>query len=290
MVSDTVIEVKNVSKSYRGFSMENMSFEIPRGFITGLIGPNGAGKTTLIKMIMGLVFPTSGTIQVFGSDVLTDGPAIRERIGFVYDSQHFYEDQSLRTLANAYGPFYKAWNETAFLRLVDRFELPLRKPYRLLSHGMKTKFALALALSHDAELLIMDEPTSGLDPVVRRELIEMLQEILLSEHKSILFSTHITSDLDRVADYIVYIQNGTLVTQSTKAQLDEHWALVKGDYDFMTDDILKYFLGARKTSYGCIALTSQADEIRKLVPGNLLFERPTLEEIMYYVYSGERHV
>jgi len=223
------LEVAGLRKAYKGFALKDVSFTLPRGYIMGLIGPNGAGKTTIIKLIMNLVSRQGGEIKVFGLDNRRDEVAVKSRIGFVYDVPPFFDDTTLERHRRAIAPFYPSWNDITFDRLAREFELPLAKKVKALSHGMRTKFALVLALSHDADLLVLGEPTAGLDPAFRRELLQRLAGVLQDEGKSILFSTHITSDLERVADYITFIRDGAIVFSLTKDEIRENWGVVKGD-------------------------------------------------------------
>jgi ABC-2 type transport system ATP-binding protein len=294
---ENVIEIESLRKDYSAgmfmseltFQLKNISFAVPKGYITGLIGPNGAGKTTIIKLIMNLIRRNEGAIKVFGLDNITHEVEIKDRIGFVYDAPYFYEDQYLKTLLHALGPFYSGWNEKHCLALLDRFGLSPSKKFSSLSKGMKTKFALALALSHGADLIIMDEPTAGLDPVFRREFLEMLGEIIQSEEKSVLFSTHITSDLDRVADYAVFIEDGQHLCSLWKDEIQEKWGIVRARENIMTDANKILFKGWRKHEYGFEGLTGDVTAVRKLVQSEIVIEKPTLEDIIFFLHKGHNN-
>ncbi len=294
---ENVIEIESLRKEYSNFTfmrdvsfeLKDISFAVPKGYITGLIGPNGAGKTTIIKLIMNLIWRDKGTIKIFGLDNIDHEVAIKDRIGFVYDTPYFYEDQQLNTLMRAIGPFYSRWNEQQCLSLLDRFGLSPKKKFSSLSKGMKTKFALALALSHDADLIIMDEPTTGLDPVFRREFLEMLGEIIQNEEKSVLFSTHITSDLDRVADYAVFVENGELLCTLWKDEIQEKWGIVKARENIITDENKSLFKGWRMHEYGFEGLTGDVSQVRKLVRGEMMIEKPTLEDIIFFLHKGHNN-
>jgi ABC-2 type transport system ATP-binding protein len=286
---ENVIEIESLRKTYKDFTLNSVSFAIPKGYITGLIGPNGAGKTTIIKLIMNLIRRDEGAIKIFGLDNEKHEVEVKDRIGFVYDTPYFYEDQDLLTLMRSIGPFYSRWNEKRFLDLLDRFGLSRKKRFSALSKGMKTKFSLALALSHDADLIIMDEPTTGLDPIFRREFLEMLSEIMQSEEKSILFSTHITSDLDRVADYVIFIENGELLCSLWKDEIQEKWRIVKSREDFITAENKHLFRGWRKSQYGFEALTSDMPSVRQIVSSDTMIEKPTLEDLMFFMHTGGNH-
>ncbi|MCX6145175.1 MAG: ABC transporter ATP-binding protein [Ignavibacteriales bacterium] len=283
---ENVIEIESLRKTYKDFILRNVSFAIPKGYITGLIGPNGAGKTTIIKLIMNLIRRDEGTIRVFGLDNKKHEVEVKDRIGFVYDTPYFYEDQDLLTLMRSIGPFYSRWNEKQFLGLLDRFGLSRKKRFSALSKGMKTKFSLALALSHDADLIIMDEPTTGLDPLFRREFLEMLSEIMQSEEKSVLFSTHITSDLDRIADHVILIEDGELRCSLWKDEIQEKWGIVKAREDFITSDNKHFFRGWRKHQHGFEALTSDVPVVRQQLSSEVLIDKPTLEDLIFFMHKG----
>jgi ABC-2 type transport system ATP-binding protein len=286
---EQVIEIEGLRKSYGRFRLRDISFALPRGYITGMIGPNGAGKTTVIKLIMNLIRKESGSIRVFGMDHILREVEVKARIGFVYEAPMYYEDLSLKTLARSIAPFYDKWNQPAFLEYMERFELPPGKRFGSLSKGMKMKFAIAVALSHDAELLIMDEPTAGLDPVFRREFLDILRGLMQDENKSVLFSTHITSDLERVADHLVFIQNGGIVFSSSKDEILDSWGIVKAAKDFIDEGNRYLFKGARKHDYVFEALTCDVEQARRLINSDALIEKASLEDIMVFIDRGMPH-
>jgi len=282
------LEIKGLRKEYNGFFLKDISFSLPQGYVMGLIGPNGAGKTTIIKLILNLIKKKAGEIRVFGMDNLKQEIEMKSRIGFIHEVPSFYGYMKLERVKSIVSRFYPAWDDKLFSRLCGEFKLPLGKKISSLSRGMNTKFALALALSHDADLLLMDEPTSGLDPVFRMELMERLSEIIQDEQKAVLFSTHITSDLERTADYITYIQGGEIIFSSTKDKVREDWAIVKGENELLTDEILPLFKGIRKSQYGFKALTSDIEKVRRQLSGqNLIVEKASLDEIMFFLSKGE---
>ena len=188
------VEFDNVTKNRKGFSIQNLSFNIPTGYITGFIGPNGSGKTTTINMMMDLLQFDEGDIRVFGNS--HKSTQNKQHIGFVYDELFMYEDFTIKNMKSFIAPLYKSWNENLFQQYLELFDLPLKKKIKKFSKGMKMKTSLLFALSHEPELIVMDEPTSGLDPVFRRELLELLQNLMINEKKSIFLSSHITTDLD----------------------------------------------------------------------------------------------
>ena len=279
---NNTLEIKNLSKNYGDFKLDNVSFNLEKGFIMGLIGPNGAGKTTIIKSIMNLIMKDTGEIKVFGKDHQKQEIEIKKRIGFVYDSPNYYDHLTLQKLKNIIAPFYQQWDENIFAQLVDRFELPLHKTLKKFSKGMSMKAAIAIALSHHAEFIIMDEPTSGLDPVVRRELLDFLRGMMEDENKSILFSSHITTDIEQIADYITYILNGKLQFSKTKDQVFEDFAIAKGGNDLLDRDIEKSFIGLRKGEFGFEGLIDDKALITEMFGKEIILEKASLEDIMFY--------
>lgn len=287
---NNVLEIKNLRKNYGDFLLDDVSFALPEGFIMGLIGPNGAGKTTIIKLIMNLIIRNDGDIRIFGKDNLEHEVDVKSKIGFVYDNPNYYEHLNLKQMKKIIRPFYKEWDDDVFARLVEQFELPLKKTLKKFSRGMLMKAAIALALSHHADFIIMDEPTSGLDPVFRRELLDLIYELIQKEKKSILFSTHITSDLERIADYITFVNHGKVVFSKTKDEVFENYALVKGGNNLLNEETRTWFAGIRKSDFGFEALTPEVQTIRKIFGSDVVVEKASLEDIMYYSNLRNNHV
>jgi len=284
---DMALEIKNLRKEYKSFTLKDVSFSLPQGFIMGLVGPNGAGKTTIIKLIMNLIRRNAGEVKVFGLDNLKGEAEIKSRLGFVHETPSFFEDISLKDIKAAVSLFYKRWDEKLFRSLIVEFGLPLEKKFKKLSHGMKMKFSLALALSHDADFLILDEPTSGLDPVFRRELLERLSGLIQNERKSILFSTHITSDLERTADYITLINHGEIVFSLPKDDVRERWGIVKGGKELLAESYRKLFQSIHETSFGVEALTLDISAARRVLPAGAVIDRASIEDIMIFMDKGD---
>ncbi len=282
MTMTNTLEISNLSKSYKGFHLNNVSFNLPTGYIMGLIGPNGAGKTTIIKTIMNLVMKQEGSIKIFGMDHQEQEVDIKKRIGFVYDTPTFYAHLNLKQLKNVIAPFYEKWNDAAFNDLVDRFGLPLNKSIKKFSRGMSMKASIAIALSHDADFIIMDEPTSGLDPVVRREMLDFLRGIMQDENKSILFSSHVTSDIEQAADYITYVNNGQVVFSRTTDEVNEAYALIKGGNDLLDDDTKKNMIAVRSGEYGFEGLTADLKTSKKVFGDQAVYDKASLEDIMFF--------
>ncbi len=278
----SVLAIEKLTKYYDDFYLDEVTFALPEGFIMGLIGPNGAGKTTIIKAIMNLVMKNSGSIKVFGKDHREYEIEIKERIGFVYDNPNYYDHLTLKRIKNIIAPFYKKWDEAKFIELVDLFNLPLNKVLKKFSRGMVMKSAIAIALSHNADLIIMDEPTSGLDPVFRRELLNLLYELLQNEKKSILFSTHITSDLEKIADYITFINEGKIIFSESKDDILSRYGIVKGGKEVLNEETREFLRGYRTSDVGFEALTDNVPESERKFGSDVIIEKATLEDIMYF--------
>lgn len=286
---ENVVELKNVTKKFKGFSVNNIDLQVKRGFVTGFIGANGAGKSTTIKTMMNLLKPDTGEVKLFGLDYKTHEKAIKERIGFVYDGNIFFEGLNLKDIKRIVAPAYKRWDDTLFYQYVEQFELPLNKAIKTFSKGMQMKASLAIALSHHAELIIMDEPTAGLDPIFRRELLDLLQELMVDSNRTIFFSTHITTDLDRIADYIAFIQKGELVFNQSIHDVAQNYALVKGQLNLLDRDTEKAFVHVHRATTGFEALTDNIKAAKNIFGDTVIIERASLEDIMYYFKGGIHH-
>ncbi|MBW9147219.1 ABC transporter ATP-binding protein (plasmid) [Clostridium sp. CM027] len=286
----SVLEVRNLNKSYGDFCLNGLNFKLEKGYVMGFIGPNGSGKSTTIKAIMNLIKKDSGSISIFGMDSVKDEREIKEKIGFVYDENIFYGMLTINEMKNIIAGFYTKWDENKFKEYIKHFELNPNKVIDKLSKGMKTKFALALALSHGAELIVMDEPTSGLDPAFRSELMDILYNIIQNEEMSIFFSTHITEDLEKIADYITFINKGSMVFSESKEEVLQKYTIVKGASKLLDLNIRKEFIGIRETASGFEALTDNKDKARILFNDNCKIEKASLEDIMVYTIRGDIHV
>lgn len=283
---NNILEVRGLNKSYDTFSLKDVSFAIPKGYVMGFIGPNGAGKTTTIKSILNMVNYQSGEIALFGKDHTDEYARLNEQIGIVMDSPFFVDDWTMDDVEMAVSPFYSAWDCKKYTDLLKHFNIARKLKIKELSRGMKVKLMVAIALSHEAQLLILDEPTSGLDPAARDELCGMLGDFITDENKSILFSTHITTDLEKIADYITFIMNGRIIFTGTKEALLEKYVLVKGGLDEINPEQQRAFIGFRKHSTGFEGMI-EAVNLNKL-PQNLLVEPVTLEDIIIYMNKGAK--
>lgn len=284
------LKVEGLRKRYPGFTLSDVSFGLERGTVMGFIGRNGAGKTTTIKLIMGLIRKDAGVVEVLGREMGRDDSGIRERIGFVYDEHGFFGNMTVGAIGQMTATFYRNWSAEEFARLVKEFGLdPARKAGEL-SRGQRTKLALTLALSHGAELLVMDEPTSGLDPVFRSELIDILYRVIQDERKAVFFSTHNTSDLERIADYITFIEGGKIVFSESKDALQERYRIVKGPRELLSARGREMCVGIRETRTGFEALSASAEDLAVLVGEGVVVEKADLEDIMVYMVKGNGHV
>lgn len=284
---ENILEIRGLSKEYKDFKLDNIDLILPRGYIMGFIGPNGAGKTTTIKLIMNLIKRNSGEINIFGLDNLEYEKEIKERIGFVYDECYYYQKLSIEEMAKIISKFYKNWDWTDFNNYIEKFNLNRKKLIKDLSKGMKTKFSLAIALSHKAELIIMDEPTSGLDPVFRSEILDILYELIQDENKGILFSTHITSDLEKISDYVTFLNNGKIQFSTSKDDLLESYYLIKGPKEVLTSDLRESLINLHENSFGFEALAKDFNKIN-CYKKDLVIEKPSIEDIMVNLVKGDK--
>lgn len=253
------LAVTGVTKHYdSGFVLDDVTFDLPKGYIMGLIGPNGAGKSTLIKLILNMIRRDHGSIQVLGLDNIIDEEAVKEQLGVVFDSSYLYEQWKVSKVERIVAPLYPAWNGDRYRRYLDDFGLGGaqngKKKIKDLSRGMQMKLMLAIALSHDAKLLILDEPTSGLDVLARDELMDMLHAYIEDGEHSVLFSTHITADLERAADFITYITGGRLYYTGPKDEFEESFRIVKGGPDELAQLPAGVVLGSHTYQTGFDAL------------------------------------
>ena len=251
------IEIRNLSKSYKGFELKDISFDLPKGTIMGLIGENGAGKTTIIKTLLDISFKDRGDIKIFGKDM---DKSTREDIGVVLDDGFFSDYLKANTLPSIMKNIYKNWDTEKYFYYLKRLNIPEDKIIKQLSRGNKMKLGIALALSHNPKLLILDEPTSGLDPIVREEILDIFQEFIQDEENSVLVSSHITSDLEKIADYITFIQSGELVFSKEKDLLLYDYGIYKtsiDDLDIIDKDFIEKY---RKHNYSVDILVKNVDK------------------------------
>lgn len=285
-MADNVIEFSHVTKEYKGFSLSDVNLSIKQGYVTGLIGINGSGKSTLIKLIMNLLTPDKGCIETFGLDnnrSATQSKEIKEQIGFVYDKNIYYENLKIKELNKILKHSYEKWDNKLFYQYVEKFGLPLNKTLKSFSKGTQMKMSLAVALSHHAQLIIMDEPFAGLDAAFRRELVNLLREVMLDAQCSIFFTTHLVEELENFADYIALIDQGEVLFNQTLEELKGNFAIVKGSQMLLDRDIRSYFITINYTNNGFVAMTDQIEEVTQSFGSYVTIEVPTLADILYYL-------
>ena len=280
-----IIEVTGLTKSYTNFSLEIKNLALPEDCIIGFIGINGAGKTTTIRAILGLVGIDSGNVKIFGKDFGNSQYEIKNRIGVVLDEGGFYEDLTIAEMKSIIAPSYSSWDENAYRNYLERFSLRPKQKISQISKGMRMKFALTLALSHEADLLIMDEPTSGLDPLVRSELLEIMAEYMKQGGKGVFFSTHITSDLEKVADMLVLIHDGRIVFKFERDYMLDNFRMIKGDAKALNAENKKMFLNIQTNDLGFAGITNKPHEVQQVMPG-VLVEKPSIEDVMLAYIGG----
>ena len=279
---DNALEIKGLCKQYEGFALENVSFTLPRGAVMGFIGENGAGKTTTIKSILNLIHRDAGAIRVLGLDNIKDERAVKERIGVVLEDGCFLNTLNARQVDTLMGKAYKSWKPEQFFGFMKRFGIDERKKIKDYSKGMRMKLSIAAALSHGAELLIMDEPTSGLDPVVRDEVLDLFYEFMQDEGHAILLSSHITSDLDKIADYITFIHGGRIVLSEPRDELLDTYGVLHCTADQLAALDPAVVRAKRVGAFGCEALVRRGG-----VPENWAVEPVNIEQIMLFLTRGE---
>lgn len=281
------IEIKNVSKKYDGFLLDKISFDVPIGSIVGLIGENGAGKTTTIKAILNII-KSDGTVKIFNKDIKQNEKEIKQELGVVLDDSFLSTYLTASHINSVMKEFYKNWDEDKYNKLLKQFGLPNDKLIKNFSSGMLMKLKIATAISHNPKLLILDEPTSGLDPVVRNEILDIFRKYIEEDETwSILLSSHITTDLEHISDYIIFIDNGKIILNEPTNELLENYGIIKcNKEDFAKiseDDYISY----RKSKYQYEVLTSNKNKIKKKYNISAI-DKPSIEDIMLFYIRGER--
>lgn len=286
-MKDNILEIINLNKSYGNFKLSDVNILLPRGYIMGFIGANGAGKTTTIKLIMNMIKKDSGEIRVFGKDHVKYELYIKNKVGYVSEQPVFYENQTVAWNVNFAKQFYHEWDDERFEELLARFSIDRSKKINQLSKGMKMKTALAIALSHNPELLILDEPTSGLDPIVRDELLGILMEFIQDESRSVFFSSHITTDIEKIGDYVTFIDNGRIILSEEKDKILEKWKIVKGDVN-QVSNYKKDLIGIEQTRVYFKALVKDFDAFKAQYDiSSLVIDKPSLDDILLHLTKKE---
>lgn len=279
-----IVEIKNLTKIYDNFKLDSINIFIPEGSIVGVVGQNGAGKTTLIKLILEIINKNDGKINIFNGKKINDA---KEDIGVVLDGAFFPEILKINDINCIMKSIYKNWDEAMFKNYLKEFKLGNNKSLKELSTGMKKKLEIAVSLSHHPKLLILDEPTSGLDPIVRNEILDIFLKFVQNEENSILFSSHITSDLETIADYIIFIENGKVILNKPNDDLKNDYSIVKcTDEDFKNID-KDFVIAHKKNKYDYELLISNKNEFQKKYK-KLVIENASIENIMLLMLRGEK--
>lgn len=274
-----ILQVENLSKTYPTFKLDNVSFSLEKGYIMGFIGRNGAGKTTTLKSMLKFVHPESGNVSINGFDIEKDEFAVKNSIGFVSGLDGFYNSKKIKQVTDITKKFFSNWSDETYKNLLEKFNLDENKFIKNLSAGMKVKYQLAIAMSHDARLLILDEPTSGLDPVSRDELVILFQDYVADGEHSILFSTHVISDLEKCADYITYIKKGKILDSCDVVSFKEKYLLVNGKKEDLTDELKSKVIGLHEHNFGFEGMILKSD---KDLFTKCEITQPSMEEIMVH--------
>lgn len=281
------IEIKKLKKSYKDFQLKNINLEIPAGTIVGLIGKNGAGKTTLLKCLLNMISIEEGTIKIFGQEYKQKERMIKEEIGIVLDNMFFPEILTVADIDKSMKHIYKNWDSKLFYQQLKDFDIKTNQKLKELSKGMRKKLEIATTFSHHPKLLILDEPTSGLDPIIRNELLDLFLKFIEDPNHTILLSTHITSDLEHIADKIVFIDQGKIVMDESRDDILDRYAILKCDPNYFEQidkaDIVAY----QKNKYDYHILISDIDACRKKYP-DCIFDQITLEDLMMLMIKGEK--
>jgi len=283
-----ILQVQNLCKDYGDFKLDSVSFSLPSGSIMGFIGENGAGKTTTIKLILNMIAKDSGDVSIFGLDHTRQEERIKQDTGVVLDELHFYEGLRPKDIPNILRPIFDSWDDALYNKYLKRFSVPADKTVKQLSKGMKTKLSLCTALAHNPRLLILDEATSGLDPVMRTEILDIFQDIIQDEERAILMSTHIISDLEKVADYITLINEGSIVFSESADRLKYGYGILRCGPNDLTRIPAEDIARQRKGTFSNEALVKDPARLRQRYP-NLTIDAASIEEIMmFFVRSDEK--
>ena len=285
---ENIIEIKNLKKKYDDkFELGEIDITIPKGVIVGLIGENGSGKTTLIKLMLNIIKSDNGEIKIFGKDNKRKEKEIKEDIGVVLDNIFFPELLNAKDINNSMKDIYKNWDSKLYFSYLKEFDLPDNKSLKSMSKGMRKKLEIATALAHKPKLLILDEPTSGLDPVIRNEVLDIFQKFIEDEEHGVLLSTHITSDLEHIADEIIFIDKGKKVLQKSRDEIIDNYGILKCDIDYFSNIDKKDIITYKKTKYAYEILVDDKEKTSKKYP-SCVIDKITLEDLMVLVIKGEK--
>lgn len=282
------IEINNLRKDFDNFSLRIEDLKIPKGFVTGFIGPNGSGKTTTIKLILSMLKKDSGSVKLFNQEYEGDDLSLKEHIGYVGEFNGYLQESKLSRIKKSLCLFYKNWDEKLYNRYMKEFELDENKIYKELSKGQQKKFEIVMTLSHRPKIIIMDEPTANLDPLVRNEVLEMLQERIEEDNATVFFSTHITSDLDKIGDYLVFIYKGKIFLADDKDSILQNHVIVKGNNELLQKETKDIFISVNKNSFGFEGLVKNKVKAYELFGEEAVYDKPNLEDILTYYTRGNK--
>ena len=285
---DTIaLDIKGLTKRYRDFTLDNVTFNVPRGAVVGFVGENGAGKSTTLKTILGLITKDAGTISILGKQEQNIDFVTRNKIGVVFDGNNYPDKLTPKQLSSFLDNVYTFWDKAKYFSMLDKLTLPANRKIKTFSKGMKMKLAITVALSQNSELLIMDEPTSGLDPVVRDDILNMILDFVRDEKHSVLISSHITSDLEKIADYIVFIHNGKVIFNKSQNELRYHYGIMKCNVTQFEAIDKRDALYYRKQGYEWEVLIADRDTAQKKY-SNVQITPASIDDIMLFYIKGER--
>ncbi|MEG0856672.1 MAG: ABC transporter ATP-binding protein [Terrisporobacter sp.] len=282
------IEIKNLLKDLGDFSLKIEDLKIPEGFVTGFIGPNGSGKTTTIKLIMNMLRKDEGSIKLWGKESKIDDLGIKENIGYVGDFNGYLQESKISVIKKSISSFYKDWDEKLYNKYMEAFGLTGDKVYKDLSKGQQKKFEIVMSICHHPKLIIMDEPTANLDPLVRNSVLDILQERIEEDNATVFFSTHITSDLDKIGDYLIFIYKGKIFLAGDKDNILQNHVIVKGKKELLTKDSKHVFISVYENSFGFEGMIKDKEKAYEIFGEEVVYDKPNLEDILTYYTRGNR--
>jgi ABC-2 type transport system ATP-binding protein len=283
------IKINNLSRKLGKFELEIDDLNIMSGFITGFIGPNGSGKTTTIKLIMNMIKKDSGSVKIFGKEFLEDDISIKSQIGYISDKPGFLEEAVLSDLKRNISRFYKNWDEGLYNSYIDEFDIDESNKYQSLSKGQQKKFELALVLSHHPKLIILDEPTANLDPLFRNRFLEILQERIDVDDSTVFLSTHITSDLDKVGDYVVFIYDGKIILSGVKDDIREKHCKIKGKKELLVSETRDLFIYIDENEFGFEGIVDDKNRSYDVFGNEVVYDTVNLEDILRFYVEARRY-
>jgi len=283
------IKINNLSRKLGKFELEIDDLNIMSGFITGFIGPNGSGKTTTIKLIMNMIKKDSGSVKIFGKEFLEDDISIKSQIGYISDKPGFLEEAVLSDLKRNISRFYKNWDEGLYNSYIDEFDIDESNKYQSLSKGQQKKFELALVLSHHPKLIILDEPTANLDPLFRNRFLEILQERIDVDDSTVFLSTHITSDLDKVGDYVVFIYDGKIILSGVKDDILEKHCKIKGKTELLVSETRDLFIYIDENEFGFEGIVDDKNRSYDVFGNEVVYDTVNLEDILRFYVEARRY-